>query len=59
MESGARSAEGGDQEEKCGGGQQTDEGDHGEDHRHLVNPAVERHVFQVDTICVIRPASRN
>ena len=59
MEPGARSAEGGDQEEQCGGGQKTDDGDQGEDHRYLVHPAVECHVFQVNTVCIICPASRN
>ena len=59
MELGARPAEGGDQGEDGGGGQEEAEGGQGQHHRHLVHPGVEPRISEVNTACVICPASRN
>ena len=57
VESGAGSAEGGDQGEEGGGGQEEAERDQGQEDGHLVYSGVEYHVLKVDTVCVICPAS--
>ena len=59
MELGARPAEGGDQAEDGGGDQEEAEGGQGQNHWHLVHPGVEPHFSEVNTACVICPASRN
>ena len=58
VESGAGSAEGGDQGEDGGGGQEEAEADQGQEDGHLVYPGVEHHVSEVDTVCIICPASK-
>ena len=58
VESGAGSAEGGDQGQDGGGGQEEAEADQAQEDGHLVNPGVEHHFSEVDTVCVICPASK-
>ena len=57
VESGAGSAEGGDQGEEGGGDQEETERHQGQEDGHLVYSGVEYHVPKVDTVCIICPAS--